>query len=156
MASCRCTARLRTMLDQSLKYGERERGWRREAIGLKRADKRPVIARVIPVEGEACTLLDGAALVVLFVDPEDCPDLSHSLLQQVFGLTKSEARLASGLLCGQSLQEIAEASGVSVGTVRSQAKAVFAKTHTHRQAELVGLLTRLALISERDADHGQS
>src|SRR5215213_7411095 len=106
-----CDALFQTMLDQSLKYGERERGWRREAIGLKRADKRPVIARVIPVEGEACTLLDGAALVVLFVDPEDCPDLSHSLLQQVFGLTKSEVRLASGLLCGQSLQEIAEASG---------------------------------------------
>src|SRR5215218_4418919 len=149
-----CDALFQTMLDQALKYGERERGWRREAIGLKRADKRPVIARVIAVDGEACTLLDGAALVVLLVDPEDCPDLSPSLLQQVFGLTKSEARLASGLLCGQSLEEIAETNGVSVGTVRSQTKAVFAKTHTHRQAELVGLLTRLAMISEQDADQG--
>ena len=146
-----CDALFQTMLDQSLKYGERERGWRREAIGLKRADKRPVIARVIPVEGEACTLLDGAALVVLFVDPEDCPDLSHSLLQQVFGLTKGEAHLVNRLLCGQSLEEIAAATGVSLGTVRSQIKAVFTKTHTHRQAELVGLLTRLALISEENS-----
>src|SRR5690348_16539262 len=68
-----CDALFQTMLDQSLKYGERERGWRREAIGLKRADKRPVIARVIPVDRDACDLLDGTALLVLLVDPEDCP-----------------------------------------------------------------------------------
>src|SRR3954464_13077299 len=123
-----CDALFQTILDQSLKYGERERDWRREAIGLKRDNKRPLIARVIAVAGEACILLDGAALVVLLVDPEDCPDLSPSLLQQVFGLTKSEARLASGLLCGQCLAEIAAVTGVSLGTVRSQIKAVFAKT----------------------------
>src|SRR3954469_24374691 len=146
-----CDALFQTILDQSLKYGARERDWRREAIGLKRKGKRPLIARVIPVEGDTCDLLDGAALVVLLVDPEDCPDLSPSLLQQVFGLTKSEARLASGLLCGQSLAEIAAANDVSLGTVRSQIKAVFAKTHTHRRAELGAVLTRLALISESNA-----
>ncbi len=149
-----CDALFQTMLDQALKYGAREREWRREALGLKREGKRPVIARVLAVDDEACPLLDGAALLVLLVDPEDCPDLSHGLLQQVFGLTKGEARLASGLLCGQSLEEIAEAHGVSVGTVRSQAKAVFVKTDTHRQAELVGLLTRLALVSENGLDQG--
>jgi hypothetical protein len=70
-----CDALFQTILDQSLKYGERERDWRREAIGLKRDNKRPLIARVIAVEGDACDLLDGAALVVLLVDPEDSPDL---------------------------------------------------------------------------------
>jgi DNA-binding CsgD family transcriptional regulator len=146
-----CDALFQTMLDQALKYGGRERDWRREAIGLKRKGRRPVIARVVSVAGEAHNLLEGAGLAVLLVDPEDCPDLSHSLLQQVFGLTKSEARLASHLMCGQCLEEIAAATGVSLGTVRSQIKAVFAKTHTHRQAELVGLLTRLALISEENS-----
>ena len=58
--------------------------------------------------------------------------------------------------CGKSLQDIAEASGVSIGTVRSQAKAVLTKTDTHRQAELVALLTRLAMISECDTRHKQS
>jgi DNA-binding CsgD family transcriptional regulator len=145
-----CDALFQTILDQSLKYGERERDWRRDAIGLKREDKRPVIARVVSVGGEAHNLLDGAALVVLLVDPEDCPEVSSGLLQQVFGLTKGEAHLANQLLCGKSLQEIAEVSGVSIGTVRSQAKAVLTKTDTHRQAELVALLTRLATISESD------
>ena len=45
-----------------------------------------------------------------------------------------------------------EHNAVSVGTIRSQTKAIFAKTQTHRQAELIGLLTRLALISEDEAD----
>lgn len=143
-----CDALFQTVLDLSLKYGERERDWRRDVIGLKRNDERPVIARVVSINCEARNLLDGAALVTILVDPDDCPDLSRGLLQQIFGLTKGESRLASQLLCGQSLQEIAVASGVSVGTVRSQTKAVLAKTHTRRQAELVGLLTRLAMISE--------
>ena len=49
-----------------------------------------------------------------------------------------------------SPQEIAEAAGVSIGTVRSHMKALFSKTGTHRQAELVALLTRLAMISEEE------
>ena len=137
-----------TILDQSLKYGGSQTHWRREAIALKRADNRPLIARVVPVEGEAQAQLDGAALVLLLIDPEDCPQPSFGILKQVFDLTKTEARIAGQLLCGQTMQEVADRNRVSVGTIRSQTKSIFAKTQTNRQAELVGLLTRLALISE--------
>ena len=89
-------------------------------------------------------------MIVLLIDPEDCPQPSFGILNQVFGLTRTEARIATYVLCGQTVQELAESTGVSVGTVRSQMKAIFEKTQTHRQAELVGLLTRLALIAEED------
>ena len=112
----------------------------------------PSDCAAVSVGDEAHNLLDGAVLVVILIDPEDCPDPSHALLQQVFGLTRGETRLASQLLCGKSLQDIAEANGMSLGTVRTQAKAVLAKTNTSRQAELVALLTRLAVISERMQD----
>jgi len=141
-----------TILDQSLKYGGSQTHWRREAIALKRPDHRPLIARVVPVEGEAQAQLDGAALVVLLIDPEDCPQPSFDILKQLFDLTKTEARIATQLVCGQTMQEVADQNGVSVGTIRSQTKAIFAKTQTNRQAELVGLLTRLALISDDDCD----
>ena len=75
-----CDALFQTILDQALKYGERERDWRREALGLKRDDKGPVIARVVSTGGEAADVLDGAALVVLLVDPEDGPKVSYALL----------------------------------------------------------------------------
>jgi DNA-binding CsgD family transcriptional regulator len=141
-------ALLQTLLDQSLKYAEDHRHYRRQALGLRRAHKRPLILRVVPVEPEAKSHLNDAALVLVLVDPEDCPQPSHTVLQQVFGITRSEARVANRLMCGESLQDIAGALGVSVGTVRSQIKALFAKTGTNRQAELVRLLTRLAMISE--------
>ena len=145
-----------TILDQSLKYGGSQTHWRREAIALKRQDSRPLIARVVPVEGEAQAQLDGAALVLLLIDPEDCPQPSFGILKQVFDLTKTEARIATQLVCGQTMQEVADQNGVSVGTIRSQTKAIFAKTQTNRQAELVGLLTRLALISKGEPDEAPS
>ena len=147
-----CDALFQTILDQSLKSGERQGDWRQEALGLKRDDKGPVIARVVSTGGKAADVLDGAALVVLLVDPEDGPKVSYALLQQVFGLTRGEAHSANRLLCGLSLQEIAETGGLSVATVRSHTKAVLAKTRTHRQAEVVGLLARLAMISDNETE----
>lgn len=57
-----------------------------------------------------------------------------------FRLTQAESRLAAGLAQGRTLKSLAEERQVSLNTVRSQLKAVFAKTNTRRQAELVALL----------------
>ncbi|MBM0204441.1 helix-turn-helix transcriptional regulator [Micromonospora sp. STR1s_5] len=118
------------------------------ALGLARSDRQPLIIRVVPIEAEARAVLEGAALLVVMLDPEECPEPTHDLLRDVFGLTRGEARLACRLLCGETLNEIAGRSGVTLGTVRSQAKALFHKTRTNRQAELVTLLTRVAMIAE--------
>ena len=42
--------------------------------------------------------------------------------------------------------EVAQATHVAVGTVRNQLHAIFAKTGTHRQGELVALLARVAIL----------
>lgn len=152
-----CDVMLQTALDQCLKYREAAlRPIMREAVGLSRDEKACIIARVLPISPDAQWELGDATLIVILIDPEDCAEPSHALLEQVFGLTKSESRVASRLMCGQTLQEIAEHTGVTPGTVRSQIKSVFAKTNTHRQAQLVGLLTRLAMISEKEARPQQS
>ena len=59
-------------------------------------------------------------------------------------VTPAEARVACALVRGLSPQEAADACGVALGTVRTQLKAVFAKTRTRRQAELVRLLIGLS------------
>ena len=66
------------------------------------------------------------------------------ILRAVFGLTAREAALASALSTTFSLVETARELGVSYETARSQLKAVFAKTATGNQAELIGLLSNLA------------
>ena len=58
-------------------------------------------------------------------------------------LTPAEAKVAGLVGNGVTLAEAARVSGVAISTVRNQLKAVFAKTETHRQSELVALLSAL-------------
>ena len=145
-------ALLQAMLDEHLGIRAHLQQRPREALGLNRADKGPIAWRIVPIEEEAQPELDGAAVLLVLVDLEDCPEPSRALLQQVFGMTPSESRVAARLICGDSPQEIAEAFGVGIGTVRTQVKSILSRTQMHRQAELVRLLTRLAMISEGTGD----
>lgn len=71
------------------------------------------------------------------------PALPHVLqLQHFYGLTPAEARLALGLLNNDTLAEYAARQHLSLATVKTHLRNLFAKTGTHRQAEL---LRRIAL-----------
>lgn len=59
---------------------------------------------------------------------------------QHFGLTPAEFRLCAALVEGQTLKTCAHDWNRSYDTLRSQLKTILAKTGTHRQAELIGLL----------------
>jgi DNA-binding CsgD family transcriptional regulator len=63
---------------------------------------------------------------------------------RAFGLTQTEAKLAALIPEGRSLEDVTEQRQTSLTTIRSQLKAVFAKTGTHRHSELVALLGKLA------------
>ena len=82
-----------------------------------------------------------AILTLVPVEPRRPPE--PALLAGALGLTSAEARLASLLASGTSLEDAAAELHISRETARSQLKVVFAKTGTHRQSELVALLARL-------------
>jgi DNA-binding NarL/FixJ family response regulator len=69
---------------------------------------------------------------------------------ELFGLTQAEARVALQIGAGKSVNEIAEASGVKVGTIRSQVISIFGKTGLNRQQDValfvrdLGDLSRLS------------
>ncbi|MBD9482789.1 helix-turn-helix transcriptional regulator [Pseudomonas sp. PDM14] len=65
------------------------------------------------------------------------------LLAELFQLTPAECRLAELIVQGLSPEECAGRIGVSINTVRTQLRALFRKTGTDRQAELVSLFMRL-------------
>jgi len=75
------------------------------------------------------------------------PQLPVELLKGLYGLTRAEVRLAEGIVEGRSPAEAAVKFGVSVNTTRSQLRALFAKTDTQRQADLVRLLSGLTGIT---------
>jgi DNA-binding CsgD family transcriptional regulator len=73
--------------------------------------------------------------------------LSAEALEQQFGLTPAEARLAVALASRRTLDEYATLAGVSMNTVRSTLKGVFAKTGCNRQSELVLVLASGAIVT---------
>ncbi len=64
-------------------------------------------------------------------------------LEQAYGITPSEAEICRLVFELRDLDEVAEARGVSLDTVRTQVKRIFAKLDIHSKAELVKLLAML-------------
>lgn len=84
---------------------------------------------------------NAAGAIIAFIrDASRKAEVSSGMLVELFGLTRAEARLAATLVQGHSLDEAAAAAGVSRYTARAQLGAIFAKTGTHRQPQLVSLL----------------
>lgn len=110
-----------------------------------RQSRRPLIMSTIPVsvpvpgENEPHTVL-------ILIDLDQTPRPHTAALERIFGLTNAEARLAVLLAGGATVTEAAAAHQVSVATVRSQLAAIFAKTRTSRQVELVVLISRLSAL----------
>jgi DNA-binding CsgD family transcriptional regulator len=114
-----------------------------EPVIIARERRGPVIARCFPIHGGAQTLFLGARVLLSLttVEPKCCP--KGALLASTFGLTRAEARVASIIAEGLNPEGAAQQLGISKATARNQLRAVFAKTDTHRQGELVALLWRL-------------
>jgi DNA-binding CsgD family transcriptional regulator len=112
-------------------------------IVARRKAGRPVIIEALPVPPAAKTPFVRARALLTFTSLDSKPAPNPSVLAAVFGLTPAEVRLASIMATGANPELAAEQLHISRETVRNQLKALFAKTATHRQAELVALLTSL-------------
>lgn len=111
-----------------------------------------VMVRPGPPFGPVSAPLLRTATVILR-DPARRLRLAAADLEQLFGLSRAEARLAQLLADGLSMDEAAEHLGVSRNTVRSQLQAVFAKTGTNRQGDLVRLLlSSAATLTQRGGE----
>jgi DNA-binding CsgD family transcriptional regulator len=107
----------------------------------------PVILQLVPLRGTMLNAHSSAASVLVTVRAELRPTPSPHILQRLFGLSPAESRVAFGIAKCQTVGAIAESSGVSRETVRSQLKTVLAKTGTRRQLDLAVLLAGLQVPS---------
>lgn len=109
-----------------------------------------VIVHLAPVRGAAHDFFASAEwlLIVTPIDRAAVPNAE--VLQGLFDLTPTEARIASGIAQAQSVDELAKSHAVSRETIRSQLKAVLSKTGLSRQQELVSLLGGKSLPNVRD------
>ncbi len=98
------------------------------------------VVHLVPTTGSARELFGGAFGILVITPVSSSRAPAAAILQALFDLTPSEARVAGAIAEGLSLDQIASRHAVSIETVRAQTKAVLAKTGTHRQAQLAALL----------------
>lgn len=117
---------------------------------------RDAIHAAIQVNGKSSLLsvtCMGDKTRLALVAPLQCPDVRMAIVvmgqQQVdhnlqyeyffdsYEMTPSERLVAREVLRGRQLNEIAASTGLSLSTIRSYLKQIFAKTRTHRQIDLV-------------------
>lgn len=114
------------------------------SMGLRTARRRgPLSVTVAPVRSERLAVFGHRpSVVVVITDPEARPAVTEAAVQNVFGLTPAEARVALAMLDGATAREAAEQLGVSFHTVRHQIQSLLDKTGASRRTELVALLAR--------------
>jgi DNA-binding CsgD family transcriptional regulator/PAS domain-containing protein len=110
-----------------------------------RLGKKPLHLLVSPLRSASAMGPRRAVVAIFLTDPERNGAVPADVLRTLFGLSFAEARLALSVLNGNSLSETAELNRVSRETVKSQMSAVFAKTGTRRQGELIRLLSHLPI-----------
>ena len=104
----------------------------------------PVIAHLIPVRRSALDIFVGAASVLLLAPVAVKGQVDARVLAGLFDLTPAEIQLCNVIGDGRlTLPETADALGISYNTAKVHLRAVFGKTGTARQAELVGLLSAM-------------
>lgn len=81
--------------------------------------------------------------MIVLIDPEQKCRPPEALLRHTFDLTPAEAKLATRLANGETVEIVSDSLGITKSTARNQLKAVFAKLGIHRQAELVSLISAM-------------
>jgi DNA-binding CsgD family transcriptional regulator len=91
------------------------------------------------------------AALLTFYHPDSPPVVDPALLATAFDLTPAECRVAHSISEGRTPKEIAARLGVQHDTVRKQLQAIYQKTATNRQADLIRLLLHLPAHRAPDA-----
>lgn len=117
------------------KDGTRRAGWLR----LNASEQQELLVTPVPPEMAINCLFQEPLVMLALLEKQP----KMGLLAELFQLTPAEQRLAELLAQDLTPEDCAERLIVSINTVRSQLRALFRKTDTVRQAELVHLFTRV-------------
>ena len=105
----------------------------------------PAVAHVMPLARRdiSARMSQRAAAAIFIAAAVAAPVPALEAITALFGLTAAEKRVAGHVFAGRTRREIAAASGVSDGTIKSQLATIFDKTATGDQRELQLLMREL-------------
>ncbi|MBX3579139.1 MAG: LuxR family transcriptional regulator [Rhizobiaceae bacterium] len=130
------------LLAEAIAAGDSVRG---RTMALKDVEGRAShVLHVLPLPGHARDLFSGTEWLLVAV-PVQADAVRLGVLEGLFDLTPSEARVARDLMAGLTVAQAAAAAAVSTETVRTQLKGVYRKTGINRQTELIRLLLAVSM-----------
>jgi DNA-binding CsgD family transcriptional regulator len=112
----------------------------RHAVSVNSANSIPAVAVTIPFAGTGPN--ERRALVLVRNGIRASGTLSGSL-RELFNLSPAEAEVAIALGTGAAIDHVARERGVKRNTLRCQLASIMERTGTHRQGELVALITQI-------------
>ena len=115
------------------------------AVRISRKLGQPIHLLLTPVRNLRVEGVIPVCAVAFITDPSQQVRPMPVVLQNLFGLTPAECRIALLLADGRSAKEIAQVVGVAANTMKSHLSSIFSKTSTSGQVQLVRLLTQLSL-----------
>ena len=95
------------------------------------------VVHLLPLRNEAMGFATEGAAILFVSQAIENREVSHALLRGLYDLTKAEAKLASCILQGQGLKAASATLGISYETARTVAKALYAKTGSAGQSDLI-------------------
>lgn len=110
-----------------------------DTLEVPRPDSSSLHLLVRPIHPDIPILgVNRAGYVAVYMfDPKAGIALNRERLRSVYSLSEAEIRVAEALIATPNPAEVAKCCFISLHTVRSHLKAIFAKTETKSQAELV-------------------
>ena len=153
----RCAVRFEAALDAVLDGAQTGLAGNASALVMllpRAGDGRPMITVIAPADApgdpDGSAAECGALLYVL----QPGPGLMRGVdtLAQLHDLSRVETRLLAHLCEGMTVSESAVAMRIKLETARAYLKQIFAKTGTHRQGELVALMSRYLRAVRGDFD----
>jgi DNA-binding CsgD family transcriptional regulator len=142
------SSRLATCIKHALAVARGEPQALEGALQINRpSGRRALLVQVTPLPAPAfspwAAIDSGARVMVQIVDPQAAINAQAEQLRLMVGLTAAETRVAALLGSGLGLTEAAGALAVSVNTVKTHARQVFAKAGVHSSAALARLIASI-------------
>ena len=117
------------------------RGGTGGSMSIPRASAPDLVLLITPLRimPDLLGFRDGAALI-LIVDPSARVVVQEQAVATLLGLTPAQSRVACSLARGFTVGEVSAQLGVQESTIRFHLKAIFERTKTRRQSELLRLV----------------
>ncbi|MGR9197551.1 hypothetical protein [Rhizobium leguminosarum] len=113
-------------------------------VRIARDGRRDLVLKVHRLRGDLLGVFNTGWALGILVDPDENrkPD-DLCAARALFGLTPAEAKIAGLLATGKELRDVADICNVTYETARTHLRAIFAKTDTSKQGELIALINKL-------------